>query len=304
MDVSVVVPLFNEEDSVAPLIESVRNALGSAYAWELLLVDDGSLDETVERAARAAADDPRVRIVCLARNYGQTQAMQAGFDHARGRIVVTMDGDLQNDPRDIPLLLETIDRGYDLVAGYRVNRQDGFLLRKIPSWAANRLISRLTGVPVRDNGCSLKAYRREMLDALVLYSDMHRFLPAVAVATADARVTEVPVRHHPRRFGKSKYGLTRVAKVAVDLLTLKMIYSFRDRPLTLFGVPAAVVAFLGTVTLAYSVFRHLTAGEDAVYAFVYPSVALVALSMSWTFLMLGLVAQRVLHAAAPGRTDE
>lgn len=300
-DVSIVVPLFNEEESVALLVESVRHALGDSYAWELLLVDDGSRDATVERATAAAEGDPRIRIICLARNYGQTQAMQAGFDHARGRVVVTMDGDLQNDPRDIPLLMDTVDRGYDLVAGCRTHRQDALLARKIPSWVANRIIARLTGVNVHDNGCSLKAYRRELLDSLVLYSDMHRFLPAVAVATADARIAEVPVRHHRRRFGKSKYGLTRVAKVGADLLTIKMISSFRDRPLTLFGSAAFAIAMLGVAIIVYSVVRHITAGPAAVYAFVYPSVGLLALTMACTLLMLGLVAERALRAAGDVR---
>ena len=157
---------------------------------------------------------PRIRASCsseLARNYGQTQAMQAGFDRANGRIVVSMDGDLQNDPRDIPLLVAKLEEGFDLVAGYRMRRQDKVVTRKIPSWVANRIIIWLTGVRIRDNGCSLKAYRRDLLDQLHLYSDMHRFLPALAAATANARIAEVPVRHHARRFGVSKYGLTRVS---------------------------------------------------------------------------------------------
>ena len=304
IDLSVVVPLYNEEESVGPLIESVRDALGDDFAWELLLVDDGSTDATVEHASVAAAHDARVRIVCLARNYGQTQAMQAGFDLARGPVVVTMDGDLQNDPRDIPKLVEMLSRGYDLVTGCRMQRQDALITRKLPSWIANRLIARLTGVEVRDNGCSLKAYRRTLLDSLVLYSDMHRFLPAVAVATADARIAEVPVRHHARRFGASKYGLARVLSVALDLVTLKMIMSFRDRPLVLFGLAALAVASLGTMTIAYSVVRHLTSGSDAVYAFVYPSVGLVALTLACTLLMLGLVGERALRASVPPEADE
>ena len=297
VDVSVVVPVFNEEQNVPLLIESVREALAESCAWELLLVDDGSRDHTVDRATTAAADDERVRVVCLARNYGQTQAMQAGFDHARGDVVVTMDGDLQNDPRDIPRLIEALGRGYDLVVGYRVNRHDALVTRKIPSWIANRIISRLTGVHIRDTGCSLKAYRRELLDGLVLYSDMHRFLPAVAAALSDARIAEIPVNHSPRRFGTSKYGLGRVATVAVDLLTIKMISTFRDRPLTVFGIAALIVSTLGLAVIAYSVVAHLSAGPTATYAWVYPSAGLLALTMAFTLLMLGLVAERALQAS-------
>jgi glycosyltransferase involved in cell wall biosynthesis len=295
---SVVVPLFNEEENVAPLIASVRAALGTETPWELVLVDDGSRDETAGRAAREVAGDSRVRLVRLARNYGQTQAMQAGFDHARGRVVVTMDGDLQNDPSDIPVLVDTLAQGYDLVIGYRVNRQDRLLVRKVPSWVANRLIARLTGVRVRDNGCSLKAYRGELLESLNLYSDMHRFLPALAAATADARIAEVPVRHHARRYGASKYGLSRVAKVTADLLTIKMISSFRERPLVLFGLAALGALGLGTATIAYSLVRHVQAGPTAVYAFVYPSIGMVWLTVAVTLLMLGLVGERALQAAS------
>src|SRR5690242_14904883 len=172
---SVVVPLFNEEESIAMLVSAVREALAMERSWELVLVDDGSRDATARIAAELAAADRRVRLVCLARNYGQTQAMQAGFDAARGQVLVTMDGDLQNDPRDIPRLVATLEEGYDLVAGYRVRRKDRFFTRKVPSWVANRLIAWLSGVSIRDNGCSLKAYRRQLIDQLHLYSDMHRF---------------------------------------------------------------------------------------------------------------------------------
>src|SRR5262249_38900390 len=203
---SVVVPLYNEQESLPGLVDAVRSALAGDRAWELVLVDDGSRDGTAAAAEKISAVDSRVRLIRLARNYGQTQAMQAGFDAVRGDVVVSMDGDLQNDPADIPMLVNTLEQGYDLVAGYRERRQDKGITPKIPSWVANRLIRAITTVPIRDNGCSLKAYRRDMLDRMHLYSDMHRFLPALAAATAGARITEVPVRHHARRFGQSKYG--------------------------------------------------------------------------------------------------
>ncbi|MCL7982702.1 MAG: glycosyltransferase family 2 protein, partial [marine benthic group bacterium] len=250
---SVVVPLFNERENVPHLVRAVREALGEGHDWELLLVDDGSTDGTRVAAESAEQADDRVRLLPLARNYGQTAAMQAGFDHSCGRAVVSMDGDLQNDPADIPALVARLADGYDLVAGYRVRRQDRLLTRKLPSWAANRVIGRVTGVPIRDNGCSLKAYRRELLERMHLYSDMHRFIPAMAMATAGARVTEMPVRHHARRYGESKYGLSRIWKVTSDLITLRMLSGFRGRPLVMFGVGA-----LGSSLLSF-LFILLTA---------------------------------------------
>ena len=288
---SVVVPMYNEEDSAGPLVEAVRSALGDAYAWELILVDDGSRDRTVERIQALVADDPRVRLVRLARNYGQTPAMQAGFDAARGDVVVTMDGDLQNDPRDIPAVLARLDEGYDLVAGYRERRQDVFLKRRLPSMIANWLIRQATGVPIRDNGCSLKAFRRPVVDQLHLYSDMHRFIPAVAAATAGARITEMPVRHHARRFGQSKYGLSRIAKVLADLLVIIMIRSFRDRPLHLFAGVALVAFLLGILSVAASAIAMAYFTPVKATALVFPSVALVWFATAGYLLMLGLVAE-------------
>ena len=282
---SIVVPLYNEEESVTPLVEAVRRAMGPDNQWELVLVDDGSSDRTVLAASTLAAADERVRLVRLARNYGQTAAMQAGFDYARGEIVVTMDGDLQNDPDDIPLIVSTLDAGYDLVAGYRVRRQDRLVTRRLVSWVANRIIRAVTGVPIRDTGCSLKGYRREVLARLHLYSDMHRFIPAVAAATSGARITEVPVRHHARRFGTSKYGLTRIAKVAADLLTLTMIRSFRERPLVLFATGAAIALLL---SLGCTLLAILANAASSV---VLPGAALLWLGLALYLLMLGLVGE-------------
>lgn len=288
---SVVVPLYNESECVAPLVDAVRHALAEEREWELVLVDDGSSDDTARIATRIAAGDERVRLIRLARNYGQTQAMQAGFDHARGDVVVSMDGDLQNDPGDIPRLLEKLDAGYDLVTGYRVRRQDKFVTRKVPSYVANRLIAWLTGVRVRDNGCSLKAYRRSMLEQLHLYSDMHRFIPALAAATAQASIVEIPVRHHPRTLGTSKYGLSRILKILADLLTIKMISSFRERPLALF-VTAAVAPF-GVAILLGIVWGMRIGADWHEYdrLIVLPSIALVSLACAAFLVMLGLLAE-------------
>lgn len=291
--------MYNEEDSVTPLVEAVRSALEGFRPWELILVDDGSSDRTATLAEEQASRDGRVRVVRLARNYGQTQAMQAGFDSARGEVVVSMDGDLQNDPRDIPMLVDKLNEGYDLVAGYRLRRQDRLITRKVPSWVANRIIARLTGVRIRDNGCSLKAYRRSLLEQLHLYSDMHRFLPALAAASAAARITEVPVRHHARRFGASKYGLSRIAKILADLLTIKMIASFRERPLLMFGVAAILSMALGALFAAGAVVA-ITSPDFSEYkasAFVLPGSALLWIMLAMYLLMLGLIAEVALHEA-------
>ncbi len=302
-ELSVVVPLYNEEASLRHLVQAVQAALADHPAWELVLVDDGSRDRTAEVAADAAAQDRRIRLLLLARNYGQTQAMQAGFDAARGRVIVSMDGDLQNDPADIPRLIEKLDEGYDLVAGYRVRRQDHLIRRKVPSWLANRLIRAITGIPIRDNGCSLKAYRRVILERMHLYSDMHRFLPAVAAATAGARITEIPVRHHPRRFGHSKYGLSRVLKILADLLTLKMIASFRERPLAFFGSGALVGLALALLVLGFDVIATLQFRPEVARAFVFPSVALLFLMLAGYLTMLGLVGEVAVRLSRQARSE-
>ena len=295
---SVVVPMYNEEESVGPLVEAVRASLAGHPSWELVLVDDGSKDTTARVAESLAAEDARIVVLRLARNYGQTQAMQAGFDRARGGIVVSMDGDLQNDPRDIPLLVAKLEEGYDLVAGYRMNRQDKVVTRKIPSWVANRIIIRLTGVHIRDNGCSLKAYRRELLDKLHLYSDMHRFLPALAAATANARIAEVPVRHHARKFGVSKYGLSRIAKLLADLLTIRMIATFRESPLVMFGLGALFSGVIATVFFAawlLSLVLHSSTDATPLHDYVLPGSALLCIALAAFLMMLGLIAEGALQ---------
>ncbi len=292
---SVVVPVYNEEDNIEPLVDAVRSSLGDSTPWELILVDDGSGDGSAQRCAAAAAADPRVRPLQLARNYGQTQAMQAGFDAARGDIVVSMDGDLQNDPADIPRLVGRLNQGYDLVAGYRVRRKDRMLTRKLPSLVANRLIRAITHVDIRDNGCSLKAYRRWTLQRLALYSDMHRFLPALAAATAGARITEMPVRHHARRRGQSKYGLSRILKILADLLTIMLISWFRERPLQMFGLGAlgafAAAAIFGGASLA----GLLRVRAQMADAFVLPASMLLWLMLGCYLLLVGLVGEIALR---------
>ncbi len=300
---SVVAPLYNESENVQPLVEWILEAL-STYpgTYEVILVDDGSRDGTWAGIAGAAAAHPGVHGLRLGRNVGQTAAMMAGFDHARGRVVVSLDGDLQNDPRDIPMLVAKLDEGYDLVCGWRQQRQDKLILRKVPSWVANRLIRRLTGVQITDNGCSLKAYRRDLLDRVSLYAEQHRFIPALS-ASVGARITELPVRHHARRFGESKYGISRTVKVLVDLFTLKMITTFRSRPmvgLTLAAMPmlAAAVGFAGLWIFAAT---HFTPVKSE--AIVFPGVALLWLGAAFYLAMLGLVAEVALSSERESARD-
>ena len=247
MDLSVVVPLYNEEDSITPLYNAIVDVLDMLpVSFEIIMVDDGSGDLTFSAAQKLAAADQRLRVVKFRRNYGQTPAMAAGIDVARGQIVVTMDGDLQNDPKDIPDFIEKIKQGYDIVVGWRFDRQDKLISRKIPSRIANWLIGKVTGVPIKDNGCSLKAFRANMIKQVPLYSEMHRFIPAMA-SIAGPRIAEIKVRHHARQFGESKYGLSRVYKVLLDLLTIKTIAGFTSRPLKWFAilaVPFILLAFL------------------------------------------------------------
>jgi glycosyltransferase involved in cell wall biosynthesis len=298
---SVVAPLFNESQNVRPLVEWIEEGLQSYPAsYEVILVDDGSRDDTWAQVCAVAG--PRVRGLRLGRNVGQTAAMMAGFDDARGQVVVSLDGDLQNDPRDIPDLIAKLDEGYDLVCGWRRQRQDKLLLRKVPSWVANRLIRRLTGVPITDNGCSLKAYRRDLLDRIALYAEQHRFIPALS-ASVGARITEMPVRHHARRFGESKYGISRTVKVLIDLVTLKMITTFRSRPLVGFalaGVPALAVALLFAALWIISLTQF---GPEKAAALVFPGAGLLAVGVALYLFMLGLVAEVALSSERVGIND-
>lgn len=302
-DLSVVAPLYNESENVGPLVAWILEALeGYAGTFEIILVDDGSRDDTWQHIAEASAAQPPVHGLRLGRNVGQTAAMMAGFDHARGRVVVSLDGDLQNDPRDIPTLVAKLDEGYDLVCGWRQRRQDKLILRKIPSWVANRLIRRLTGVPITDNGCSLKAYRRELLERISLYAEQHRFIPALS-ASVGARITELPVRHHARRFGESKYGISRTVKVLVDLVTLKMITTFRSRPLVGFVAAGLPMVLLAAVFTGLWVYAATNFGPLKSEALVFPGAALLWLAAAFYLAMLGLVAEVALSSEREGASD-
>jgi glycosyltransferase involved in cell wall biosynthesis len=246
---SVIVPFFNEEDSIGPMHAAIVKALTPlGISFEMIFVDDGSVDATGARGEEIARRDSRVRLVKFRRNYGQTAAMAAGIQHGRGEILVTMDGDLQNDPADIEHFLAKIAEGYDIVVGWRFKRQDKLLSRKIPSVIANRLIGRVTGIRITDNGCSLKAFRGSLIRSIPLYSEMHRFIPAMA-SIAGPRIAEIKVRHHARQFGRSKYGLSRVYKVLLDLMVIKTVTAFTSRPLTWFSLLCLPLTFIGFASI-------------------------------------------------------
>jgi dolichol-phosphate mannosyltransferase len=256
-EVSVFLPVFNEEPNLRPLHAKLDEALKSlGYSAEIVYVDDGSTDGSLTILREIAELDPRVRVVALRRNYGQTAAMAAGIDAAKGKVLIPMDADLQNDPADITRLLKKLDEGYDVVSGWRKNRKDKMITRKIPSMLANRLISWIGGVPLHDYGCSLKAYRRESLQDVRLYGEMHRFIPIYA-AWAGASVTEIPVEHHARTMGKSKYGLSRTVKVIFDLMTIKFMASYQTKPIYVFGSFGMLAFAVSILSGLYAVFLKI-----------------------------------------------
>lgn len=262
VDLSVVIPIYNEEENLPILYERLKKVLkGLDKSYEIIFVNDGSTDKSWEIIKELSQKDPHVVGVNFRKNFGQTAAMSAGFETARGEIIITMDGDLQNDPEDIPKLLQVLDQGYDIVSGWRKDRKDAFISRTLPSKIANWLISRVTGVYLHDYGCSLKAYRAEVAKNLDFYGEMHRFLPALSKAIG-AKVTEIPVKHHPRIYGKSKYGISRTFKVLLDLILVKFLLDYRTKPLRVLGGSGAVLLFLGALTLSYLVVVKIVGGQD------------------------------------------
>ncbi len=292
---SVVVPVFDEEDNAEPLVRGIVEASRPiGIPFELVVVDDGSRDRTLPRLREMVDRVPELVVVALRRNFGQTLALQAGLDRARGDAVVTMDGDLQNDPRDIPRLLEGLSRGADVVSGWRKDRQDTLILRKVPSWIANRLIRLVTRINIHDQGCSLKAYRAEVIRGLDLYADMHRFI-AILTMPLGATIAEIEVSHHARTAGTSKYGISRTFKVLADLFTIQMLTWFRERPMrwfTLMGIPFFFVSIAAAVLA-------LVSGTSTV---VPAAVALLAGTSFLACLLLGLLAEFVLATSGPGHS--
>ncbi|MGH6897675.1 MAG: glycosyltransferase family 2 protein [Geminicoccaceae bacterium] len=287
LDLSIIIPTYDEQDNVEPLYQALMATVpGLGRSFEIIFVDDGSRDQTFQRLAALTADDPRVRVVKLRRNYGQAPAMAAGIDHARGGVLVTMDADLQNDPADIGGLLAKLEEGYDLVVGWRHERQDKWLSRKLPSIIANRLIASITGVDVKDNGCTLKAFRADLIRQVRLYGELHRFIPAMT-STVGCQLAEVKVRHHPRRFGRSKYGLSRIYKVLLDIVTIKTLIIFARRPLFCFFSIAGGALL---VSALFTVLSILFIGESVV---VFMSVAILGGSLALFLGFAGVISSLV-----------
>ena len=262
LQLSVVVPVYNEVESLPHLIEAIASTLNATQlTYELICVDDGSTDGSAEVLKKESRVRSYLRSIILRRNYGQTPAMAAGFNHAKGPIIITLDADLQNDPADIPQMLAKLEEGYDLVSGWRKNRQDAALTRLLPSKIANWLISKITGVQLHDYGCSLKAYRAELVADMNLYGELHRFLPALAYIEG-ARITEMPVNHHARRFGRSKYGLGRTFRVMMDLLTIFFMKKFLTRPMHVFGLFGVLAIASGLLLGLYLTYVKLWSGQD------------------------------------------
>jgi glycosyltransferase involved in cell wall biosynthesis len=289
-EVSVVVPVFNEADNLLSLYHALRTAMvDTGRTWEVIFIDDGSTDATYQVLQELFMQDTCVRVIRLRRNFGQTAAMVAGFDHARGKVIVSLDGDLQNDPADIDTLLKRLEDGYDVVSGWRVHRQDGFLLRRFPSHIANWLISKTTGVKLHDYGCTLKAYRTDIIKEVRLYGEMHRFIPAL-VGGIGARIAEQPVRHHPRRHGRSKYGISRTLRVFLDLLTVKFCLSFLTKPLQIFGLIGLTSLLPGAVICIYLAFLKIFWGAPlAGRPLLLFGILLVIIGMQ--FLCMGILAE-------------
>jgi glycosyltransferase involved in cell wall biosynthesis len=291
---SIVIPLHNEADNIQILYRELRNSVDNINeAYEIIFVNDGSTDKTLKRLRTIKDKEEKesnfnvlTRIIQFSRNFGQTAAMQAGFDHTRGDIIVSLDGDLQNDPADILKMIKKLDEGYDVVCGWRKDRKDNALTRILPSKVANWMIGKITGVPIHDNGCSLKAYRSSVIKSVSLYSDMHRFIPAVATM-ADAKIAEVVVNHRPRKFGKTKYGLSRTWKVLSDIVTIKMLIHFHNQPILWFALLSLVFAIFGIGFGLVSVVTYF----QGVRSIVYPAASFLFLSLFGSFLSWGILAE-------------
>jgi len=300
MKVSVIIPVYNECENLSELAETLFNTLrDQPYSWEILFIDDGSTDGSFQHLESIAEENPgHIIVIGLRRNFGQTAAIAAGIDHATGDIFVLMDADMQNDPTDIPQLLAKIEEGYDLVSGWRVDRKDKFFTRVLPSKFANKLISWVTGVHLHDYGCTLKAYRKDILTGFRLYGEMHRFIPAYA-AHVGAKIIEVEVKHHPRRFGETKYGIERTLKVVLDLFTVKFLISYSQKPLYLFGGLGLFLLLGGFGILFFLLIRRLGFGVSPFDSPLFPSSILIVL-MGFQSILMGLIAEllvRTYHEA-------
>jgi glycosyltransferase involved in cell wall biosynthesis len=291
MELSIVIPVYNEAKNLPLLNEAIHRAMKTySKDWEVIFVDDGSKDDSLKALEEIVGADPtRVRVVELRRNFGQTAALAAGIDHAQGSIIVMLDADMQNDPADIPMMLEKIDEGYDVVSGWRRERKDTFINRTLPSKIANGLISWVTGVHLHDYGCTLKAYRREVITGFRLYGEMHRFIPVYANRFG-ARIIEVPVQHHPRKFGKTKYGLERTVKVLLDLFTVKFLISYSSKPIYLFGGAGIAMMGVAALVLLFLFVRRVWFLVSVTQSPLFLISAITGL-MGFQSVMMGLIAE-------------
>jgi glycosyltransferase involved in cell wall biosynthesis len=294
LGLSVILPVYNEAPNLEQLNLKLTDALERlARSYEVIYIDDGSSDESLALLREIAARDSRVRVISLRRNYGQTAAMSAGFDYARGQILIPMDADLQNDPADIGRLLEKLNEGYDVVSGWRKDRKDTWLTRQVPSKLANGLISTLSGVKLHDYGCSLKAYRRDSLTGVKLYGEMHRFIPVYA-ARAGGRVTEIPITHHPRTAGKSKYGLSRTIKVIFDLITIEFLSRYLTKPLYLFGSAGLVCLVISFLAFILSLYYRFVEGVH-LNRMPLATLSMIMFAVGVQFIFMGLLAEMVVR---------
>lgn len=294
-NLSLIIPVYNEEENLRLLLDAIHEALDPLpRTWEVVFVDDGSVDSSLRVLAELAEQDSEhVRVVSFRRNFGQTAAIVAGLDYAKGEIIVLLDADLQNDPADIPMMLNKLDEGYDLVSGWRKRRKDSYLTRTLPSNLANWLISRVTRVPLHDYGCTLKAYRRDVLEGFRLYGEMHRFIPVFA-NWVGARITEVQVNHQPRKYGKTKYGLERTVKVVLDLFTVKYLVSYSSKPIYLFGGTGLALIFGSGVLLFYLFVRRIL-DEISVLGSPLFQLAVMLLIMGFQSVLMGLIAEMLVR---------
>lgn len=293
MKLSIIVPVYNEAESLEMLFGEIERSVKSLdLPWELILVDDGSKDGSKDKIGEIVAANPdKASAVILRRNFGQTAAIAAGIDQAKGDVIILLDADLQNDPADIPLMVEKIIEGYDVVSGWRHNRQDNFITRTIPSRLANWLISWVTGVKLHDYGCTLKAYRREVITGFRLYGEMHRFIPVYANSFG-ARIAEVKVRHHPRKFGKAKYGLERTFKVILDLFTVKFLTSYASKPIYLFGGAGLGLITFSFLTLLFLLIRRFaTAARTSPFSSPLFTIAIMVAILGFQSILMGLIAE-------------
>jgi glycosyltransferase involved in cell wall biosynthesis len=291
MDLSLIIPVYNEQENLPFLFEAIYKVMNPlAQPWEAILVDDGSQDKSLSVLQEYAQKDARhIRIISFRRNFGQTAAIAAGLDYAQGEIIVLLDADMQNDPADIPMLLDKLNEGYDLVSGWRKSRKDNVLTRNFPSMIANWLISRVTGVHLHDYGCTLKVYRRDVLEGFRLYGEMHRFIPVYANSVG-AKITEMPVNHHPRKYGKAKYGLERTVKVVLDLFTVKFLVAFSSKPIYLFGGAGGFLMLISTIAMVYLLVRRLF---FLVSVFGSPlfQVSAMLFTLGFQSMLMGLIAE-------------